>query len=343
MRTLSLILALVLPITAAAQDTFTPQHVARLRVVTEAVISPDGNQVAYVLAVPRDLSKEKDGGAWTELHVVDSKGNSTPFITGQVNIGSIGWTADGKHITFLTKRDKDTTRCLYQIGAKGGEAKNIVSHSTDIQGYSFHSNGARVAFLATEPMVKTKKAAVDQGFNQEIYEEDQPFVRVWIATLESRATPSMLKLDGSASELHFNPKEDKLAVALAPSPGIDDHIMFRKVHIVDLDGPGRKASIQIKKLDNPGKLGQLAWSQDGKRLAIISGADKHDPKESQLWTYDVPSKEWDESLSSKRERIHIESIAWQDSGIVQFLASVGTSTMWADKTVREFGYREPFH
>src|ERR1017187_10477553 len=98
MRTIAIALALLVPLAASAQDTFTPQHVAKLRIVTEAVISPDGTQVAYVLAVPRDLSKEKDGGSWTELHVVDTKGNSTSFITGQVNIGSISWMPTGKDI-----------------------------------------------------------------------------------------------------------------------------------------------------------------------------------------------------------------------------------------------------
>src|SRR3984957_16235405 len=83
-------ITLLLAATASAQDNvFTPQHIAKLRVVTEAVIAPDGTQVAYVLAVPRDIPKEKDGSAWTELHVVDTKGNSTPFITGPVNVGSI--------------------------------------------------------------------------------------------------------------------------------------------------------------------------------------------------------------------------------------------------------------
>src|SRR5437868_6337172 len=100
MRTMSFVLTLLLPMAASAQDTFTPQHVAKLRIVTEAVIAPDGTQVAYILAVPRDLAKEKDGPSWTELHVVDTKGNSTPFITGQVNISNIGWTPDGKQIAF---------------------------------------------------------------------------------------------------------------------------------------------------------------------------------------------------------------------------------------------------
>lgn len=327
-------ITLALATAASAQDNlFTPQHVARLRVVTEAVIAPDGTQVAYVLSVPRDLTKEKDGPSWTELHVVDTKGNSTPFISGPVNVGSITWTPDGKQIAFLAKREKDDAKALYAIGVKGGEARKLLSHPTDIQGYSFSGDGKQIAFLATEPMPAAKKKLQDQGFNQEIYEEDQPFVRVWIADQSPSAkrgdagdagdplawrsgSDKMLKLTGSASELHFNPKEDKLAVALAPSPGIDDHIMFRKVHIVDLK-TGKATN-----LNNPGKLGQLAWSPDGKKLAIITGADKHDPKEGRLWMYDGKRLE-DQEICDHGQ---VESVAWHHSGYLAVQWSHHTSS-----------------
>src|SRR5271156_1086133 len=105
---------------SAQENVFTPQHVAKLRIVSAAVISPDGSQVAYLLSVPRNLPKEKDGPSWSELHVVDTKGNSTPFITGPVNIASIEWTPDGKSIAYLAKRDKDDHRSLYVIGGRGG-------------------------------------------------------------------------------------------------------------------------------------------------------------------------------------------------------------------------------
>ena len=343
MRFLPILLAFLwLPTLGYSQDNvFTPQHVAKLRIVTEAVIAPDGSQVTYVLSVPRDLAKEKDGGSWTELHVVDTKGNSTPFITGQVNVANIGWTPDGKHITFLSKREKDTTRCLYQIGASGGEAKKVVSHGTDILGYSFSGDGKKVAFLATEPTSAKKKKQHDQGFTQEIYEEDAPFVRVWLteangqrklagddangaADQPANAGRSPLKLPGSASELHFNPKEDKIAVALAPSPGIDDHIMFRKVHIVDLK-TGKATS-----LNNPGKLGQLAWSPDGKKLAMITGADKHDPKEGRLWVTDIKDNKWIDVMPAlSTVQGHVESFTWnpQPGGQLILHSSYGTAAM----------------
>jgi dipeptidyl aminopeptidase/acylaminoacyl peptidase len=334
---------LLLAPTAPAQDVFTPAHVAKLRAVTEAVIAPDGTQVAYVLLVPRNIPKEKDGNPWTELHVVDKNGTSTPFVTGPVNVGNIAWTRDGKSVAFLTKREKDETRSLYVIPTRGGEARKIVSHSTDIQGYSFSGDGKQVAFLATEPAAKTKKTQQDQGFNQEIYEEDQPFVRVWIADLQSpererregdgdktpvanaRGSVRKLKLEGSASELHWNPKENKLAVALAPNALIDEHIMFRKVHIVDLK------TEKATNLNNPGKMGQLAWSPDGKKLAVITGADKHDPKEGRLWVHAVGEKGWTD-VSPRNHIGHVEAIFWgqhpktPNSNVVLYQAAVGVKT-----------------
>ena len=50
-----------------------------LRRVSRALISPNGDRVAYTLAVPRTPYVDEDGGAWSELHVVDTNGNSRSF------------------------------------------------------------------------------------------------------------------------------------------------------------------------------------------------------------------------------------------------------------------------
>src|SRR5690606_27304470 len=91
-----IVLLVLLP--AAAQEKFTALHVARLRAVTSAQISPDGRHVAYLLSVPRKLPDQKDGTSWTELHVVDPQGNSRPFIAGEVDVSAIQWSPDGRYI-----------------------------------------------------------------------------------------------------------------------------------------------------------------------------------------------------------------------------------------------------
>lgn len=318
---------IIQPRPAPAQEhVFTPQHVAKMRIVTSAVISPDGNQAAYILGVPRNIPNETDGPAWAELHVVDANGTSTPFVTGQVNIDNIAWTPDGKAISFITKRAGDSFKALYVIPVRGGESRKAVGHGSDIQGYSWAPDGKRVAFLATEPTPKDKKAKREQGFDQEIYEEDIPFVRVWTADVpppevglgaKSDSNATMVKLTGSASELHWSPAGDKLALALAPTPHIDDSLMFRKVHIVDLK-TGKATN-----LNNPGKMGQIAWSPDGKMVALISGADKHDPMQGRIWVHATDSKGWTDVLPKFLG--HVDSIAWTSAGLA-YQASEGVET-----------------
>ena len=60
----ALCLAWLTAVAAAAEDgLFTVEHAAKLRVVTEARISPSGELVAYVLRVPREPYAEGDGPA----------------------------------------------------------------------------------------------------------------------------------------------------------------------------------------------------------------------------------------------------------------------------------------
>jgi Tol biopolymer transport system component len=88
----------------SGEGLLTPQHVSRLRSVGSAVISPDGQHIAYTLIVPRDPLNDENGTAWVELHVVDRNGRSRPFVTGKVAVSGVQWTPDGRNLTFLTKR-----------------------------------------------------------------------------------------------------------------------------------------------------------------------------------------------------------------------------------------------
>lgn len=301
----------------AGTELFTPEHVARLRTVIAAEISPDGQWIAYALNVPRRPFKDEDGPAWVELHVVGPDGTSRPYVTGEVNVESIAWTPDGKGISFLAKRGKDKEKALYVIPADGGEARKVLSFDTDITEYSWSPDGKRAAFIAKEKKKKSKETQEEKGFKQEIYEEEHQPVRVWIAKIgDEKEKPRALDLPGFPSELHWSPVGTQVALALAPTPLIDDNYMRRKVHIFDVDTGAIVSSFQ-----NPGKLGDIAWSRDGAHLAVISAADLNDPSAGRLMIASPKDGSLREVLPNYEGQV--ESIAWEDADGIKFLGSEG--------------------
>jgi len=304
----------------AADDVLTPYHVAKLRSVGSAKISPDGKLIAYTLSVPRRPFKDESGRSWSELHVADLEGHSRPFITGEVNIGSISWTPDGKGIAFTAKRGKDKNACLYVIPVDGGEAQKIVSHETGISEYTFSGDGKRVAFIARDKESKERKKLEDKGFNQEIYEEDYLPVRVWIADLEDKdAEPVAMKLPGYPSSIVWAPVGSHLAMYLAPTPLIDDRYMERKLHVFDVD-----TGAIVSSFKNPGKVGSLAWSPDGKLIAFQSAEDIHDPSAGRLYVADPSDGTLRDILPDYLGAV--SSIAWQNAGTIMFLGDEGVWT-----------------
>ncbi len=307
------------PIHAESVEVLTSEHIAKLRMVTTAKMSPDGQHIAYTLSVPRMPFEDDDGGAWTELHVVDLQGNARPFVTGHVKVASVDWTPDGRGLSFLAKRGDDEHKSLYVIPIDGGEAKNILTHSTDISSYSWSADGQRVAFIAKEKALKKRKALKDKGFKQEIYEEDFHPKRVWIATPYNKDDkPRKLSLPGFPSGLHWGPVGDVIAVALAPTPLIDDHYMKRKLFAYHAD-----TGEIVSSFPNVGKLGAVTWSPDGRHLAVIAAADINDPSAGRL----VIASLGDGTLKDIKPNYEgqISSVAWLNNNTVMYL---GDQRVW---------------
>lgn len=304
----------------AGEELFAPRHVAKLSHVTSVSISPDGRHLAYTRAVQRNPLEEENGRAYSELHVVDRQGVSRPFITGKTSVGGPRWTPDGRFIAFLDKRGDDEHTSLYLLPIDGGEARRAVAHDAAVHGPAFSPDGKQVAFLAAEPRAKQRREYIDKGFNQEIYEEDWRPTRVWIATLYSHDAARPLELSGSASTVHFSPAGRRLAVALAPTPSVDDSYMYKRISIIDVD-----TGKVVQQIANPGKLGQIGWSPDGQRLALISGVDIHDPRDGRLMVVDTPGDGTLRDLMPDYQA-HVASFAWKTNDRLAWTAGQGTSS-----------------
>jgi dipeptidyl aminopeptidase/acylaminoacyl peptidase len=314
-------LAAAVPLCAEA---FTPQHVARIRAVTSVAIAPDGSRIAYVLSVPRRPLIDEDGPAWAELHVVTRDGVSRSYVTGEVNVTGVAWAKDGRSISFLAKRGKDEHRSLYQIPAEGGESQRLLSFGTDVTAYAWSPDGKRVAFLAVEEAPKKQRDEEKKGFTQEVLDESVKPVRIWVSVVGAGddAKPRLLDVKGSASDLSWSPVGSSLAVALAPTALVDDSLMGRKATIVDAD-----SGKVIAQVSNPGKLGPMAWSADGRTLAYAAAADVHDPSAGRLMAVSSAGGASSDLLPGYEG--NVDHIAWLDAEFVMYIGAEGAQTVFS--------------
>lgn len=326
--TLALIGALLLltPLSAVAQDAnaLTEHRVAELRSVGQVVISPDGSQVAYTVSVPRKPFVDPDGAPWSPLYLLDVEtGESRLYVGGAVNVGSISFSADGRQVLYLSRREGDENRSLYAIPVAGGESVRLLEHSTSIASYAVSPSGDRVAFLATDPEPEARTKLRQEGFKAVSYEEDDRFTRVWIARRLSDSASfgdaTLLDLDGNASSLAWSPAGERISVALAPSPLVDDTYMQRRLRVVD-----PTSGAVVARIDNPGKLGATAWSPDGSHLAFVSAETIHDPKEGRLMVADAATGEFRDVVPGFEG--HFTLATWTDEGTIRYLADVGSET-----------------
>ncbi len=306
----------------------TPLDVARLRSVSAVAVSPDGSQVAYILAVPRRPFVEEDGPAWQELHVIGADSRARPFVSGPVNVSHVRWLPDGLQLSFLQKRAGDKETALYVIPVGGGEARRVLEHPTGIGAYAWSPDGRRVAFLAREAEPKPRRETRDKGFTAQVFEEDWRPTKVWIAQPvfhqdpwndQPPPKPRALPLPGSAHAVEWSPDGSRLAVALAPTPGVDDELMRQRVHVVDAASGNVVATIRT-----PGKLGAFRWSPDSRHLALIATTDLHDPREGRLLVVGADGGDPRELVPDYPG--HLWDLEWLDAGTVLALGQVGVAS-----------------
>lgn len=306
---------------SAEQPPLSIEELVGLHEVSALRLSPDGDDIAYLKAVPRALYEDDDGPSYHELHVVDLDGDSRPYVTGKIDITAFAWAADGESLFFVAKRDAEATfNALYEIPLAGGEARQVYRHVNDIGDIYPSPDGGRLAFVATGAPPEKNDALAQKGFRAVVYEESQQFATVWLldlAVADAEAVPQ--DLPGHASDFSWSADGDRYAVALAPTPLIDDSYTSRDIHVVDADS----GEVQ-NAMGSVGKLGRFAFSPDGERMAYVGSEDIHDPSAGRLYVASASGGE-------RRDLVpgypgHVTDFAWVDDVTIRWLGDRGLWT-----------------
>ena len=176
---------------AQEDDRFTAYDLFRMDLVLEAVISPDGNEVAYTVNVERPFEEGK-GPDYRELYVLDIKsGESRPILDGKNRVWSLSWRPGGEEITFLADLEKEKKNQLYSIAASGGEPSKVFDSEKSILQYEWNPVENSIAFVATTGGKETKDTMREYGFDAEVFEENVPFRSIFIHHIETEITSQL--------------------------------------------------------------------------------------------------------------------------------------------------------
>ena len=290
---------------AEATDGLTVADIMRLQNCTAAEISPDGRWIAYTVSVPRGL-EEKAGRAHGELHVVETAtGRSLPFVTGEVSVRSPRWTPDGARIGFLTKREPAKHTQVWAIPLDGGEAVPVTEAESDVQVFRWHPDGKRVLFSATTPRTQEQKDRKDSGHDFVFYEEDLAHRNLYSAPVKGGEI-RQLTTDLTVWDFELSPDGATVAVSASEQNLIDHRYMFQQIHLLDL------ASGNLRQLTrHEGKLGNAAFSPDGRHLAYAAARDLSDHAVSQAWVIAVAGGEA-RNLTAPDFPGHVNWVGWQN-------------------------------
>ncbi|HIA12845.1 MAG TPA: S9 family peptidase [Flavobacteriales bacterium] len=315
-------------ISESQDNTFTSYDLFKLRIVSEVAVSGDGKHVAYVVSEPRPFT-DKPGSSYKSLHVLDiATGASKEYISGKKSFHGISWTSDSKKVTMLAKWYGAKRSQVYAIELGSDSAIQVTAALHSIERYEWNPKKNSIAYIATERDT-SRKAWIDQGFNAEVYEEDIPHKNLYVFDFDSKKTEKITD-NITVYHMHWNPAGDKMAIQASTKNLIDHMYIFTKIHVIDM-----KTKERTMLVNNPGKLGQMTWSPDGKQLAFIAGVDINDPVNGSLYVTKVPNKKDFTQLDaySKDFMGSVTHVEWKDSKTLVYCADEGVETGFYTQTV----------
>jgi dipeptidyl aminopeptidase/acylaminoacyl peptidase len=311
------VLAVALPPMAQAQQGLSPLHVSQLEAVTSVAMSEDGRHVAYTRSVQADPF-ERNAPATAQLHVFDRRTGESRALHTTSSVASVAFRPGHGTVTFLAVAEAGVPRGVYEVPVTGGTPRRVLEFDRPVLGYAWSPDGARLAFAANEAV---EAPATPLPYRPEFYEENLPQRLGYVVDVAAGGAPRPIEHRGSYYDLVWSPRGDRLAVAVAPTPTIDDFYMRQAVKVVDAS-----TLRVVAEIDNEGKLGGITWSPDGRSLALRAGHDIHDPIDGRIMVVASTGGTPRNILPGFQGKF--EQIAWTAADEIHFIASEGVASVF---------------
>jgi len=319
--TLPAILLLWLALAAhAQQQTLTPEMVVSLKSASSVTIDPTEKNIAYILRTPRG-AEEETGGAFTELFVMPASGGAAKQFTFKPNgVSSPQWSPDGKWIYFTARRKElDEHNEVYRIPVDGGEAEQVSKSSNGVRQYLLSPDGKWLAYAMSDAQTASDKNAAKLGNDANTVDKTFKHHRLYVQAVGSSEAKA-ISGERSVWDFDWSPDASQLVFQASATPRTDDSYMFKQIFVVGREGGAAPKTLTETK----GKLGNLAWSPDGKLIAFNAGVDETDPAAGSIFV--VPASGGAAKNLSENYEGTVLWVDWLDAATLVFTATERSHT-----------------
>lgn len=288
------------------KQAFTPGDIRRIRFVSDPMVHPDGDRVAYVV---RTVDKNRGENRYrAEIWLTDPAGRRRRLLTASgMDSDAPLWSPDGRYLLFLSKRAGDEKKQVYLLPADGGEARRLTKVEGGVKSAGWSPDGKYVVFRS--PVDPRGKAGPKKGGGKPFADDVQVLDRaLWQlnglgSRLDKRAHIFIVSRRGGRpvqltdgpwsvggpflSQVSYTFSVDgKLIYYLATPDPEDDWTAARKVdiYVVEVDGSGRR-----RITDFPGMFSAVRQSPTGELLAIGNDLALGTASPQRLWCIDPES------------------------------------------------------
>ncbi len=313
---------------AKADDVLTTHNIFDLKTVVETSMSPDQNYIAFTLNVPRPFTHSA-GSDYRELYVYDVANDELiPFMTGNRQVFSIGWTPSGDAVTFRANLADQPNVQVYAMSLRGGEPRALTQHTRGILSYEFIDDNT-LAIVALDDGDPMREEFRKRGVEIEVYEEEWVHRNLYVYDINTNQTRQVTE-GVTVFDFVLSPDGRYAAAAIAPRNLVDDSYMFKRIHLVDME----TGDIEMI-MENPGKLGNMAFSPNGEKLAFRSASKLEDSVVGSLFVMDLEEDAGQafESLRNYVEGMELSVIdfKWKDDNTLLYAAEESTDIVLSEQ------------
>jgi len=304
---------------ANSQNVLSPRELLELKSCNNLQLSPDGTQILYSVSTPRGAN-EPQGKAHTRYwKMTINGGTALPLFQEGIKGSSPRWSPDGKTIGFIFA-EEGAIKQVWAMPAGGGELMQLTRSETDVSFFRWNPGGGGLAFLASSPETAREKELEERGYGFIFYEENLKNTNLYVTELDqdmNYKSTRQLTENVNVWDFEFNRQGTYIAAGISPKNLIDQRYMFKRIHLIDLlSGNMEKIS------ENEGKLGNYAFSPDGRHLAYTASLNINDHAVSQVFVLGLKERKLN-NLTPEKFRGHISWAGWKDNENLVYFSGEG--------------------